>query len=86
MQQEDLNNQKRKTIPLKASESLSFFFLPFAFFGTINKKNNDFNKSEIERFKRYGFDLKLKQARELTIFGRIFYMSLIFIIIYLIKY
>lgn len=86
MTEEEKNIEKRKTIPLTTSESLTFFFIPFGFFGANQFKNNDFNESEIERYKRNGFHLKIKQANELTICGRVFYVSLIIIIIYLIKY
>jgi hypothetical protein len=83
--EEEQNIKKRKSVPLTAIESLIFFFIPFSFFGSINKKNTDFNKSEIKRFKKHGYDLKVKQAKELSIYGKIFYFSLIIIIIYLIN-
>ena len=86
MTEEEKNIEKRKSIPLTTSESLIFFFIPFAFFSTRNKKNNDFNKSELDRFKEYGFNLKIKQAKELTFFGKLFYIAITIIIIYLIKY
>lgn len=83
MTQEQQNKENRKTIPLTNSEVLTFFFIPFGFFGPKRFKNNDFNASELERFKHYGFDLKVKQANELTIYGRVFYIALIIITIYL---
>ncbi|EDP70339.1 hypothetical protein FBALC1_06268 [Flavobacteriales bacterium ALC-1] len=82
---EEKNKEKRKTIPLTSSEALTFFFIPFAFFGIDKFRKNDFNQSEMERFKAYGFDLKVKQANELTIYGRIFYIAITIIIIYLIQ-
>ena len=85
MTQEQENNENRKKIPLTNSEVLTFFFIPFGFFGMNRFKNNDFNESELERFKHYGFDLKVRQANELTLFGRVFYIALIIIIIYLIN-
>lgn len=86
MSREEVNKEKRKTIPLTTSESLAFFFLPFSFFGTRFKKHNDFNKSELDRFEEYGFYLKIKQAKELTFYGKLFYIAITIIIIYLMKY
>ncbi|BAO74308.1 hypothetical protein [Winogradskyella sp. PG-2] len=83
MTQEKENKKNRKTISLNNSEVLTFFFIPFGFFGMHRFKKNDFNESELERFKHYGFDLKVKQANELTIYGRVFYIALIMIILYL---
>ncbi len=81
----DINKEKRKSIPLSTSESLTFFFIPFRFFGFIKFKTNDFNESEIDRFKEYGFDLKIKQAKELILFGKLFYLGLTMVIIYILK-
>lgn len=86
MSQEEVNKEKRKTISLTTAESLAFFFLPFSFFGPRNKKHNDFNKSELDRFEEYGFYLKIKQAKELTLYGKLFYIAITVIIIYLMKY
>lgn len=86
MSQEEVNKEKRKTISLTTAESLAFFFLPFSFFGPKSKKYNDFNKSELDRFEEHGFYLKIKQAKELTLFGKLFYIAITIIIIYLIKY
>lgn len=83
---EEDNKEKRKTIPLTNSESLTFFFMPFGFFGINRFKNNDYNESELERFRKYGFDLKVKQAKELTICGRAFYIAITLIIIYFLKF
>ncbi len=85
MTEEEKNVQKRKLMPLSNSESLLFFFLPFRFSGRAKWENNDYNTSEIQRFKKYGFDLKLKQAKQLTVYGRLFYLSLTIIIIYFVK-
>lgn len=86
MQQEENNTQNRKKTPLTNSEALTFFFIPFAFFGLKKFKKNDFNQSEMDRFKQYGFDLKVKQANEMTLYGRLFYIALTIIIIYLLKF
>ncbi len=85
MTEEEKNRLNRKTIPLTNSESLTFFFLPFAFFGNTIGKSNDYNESEIERFRTYGFELKIKQAYGLMKFGKLFYLGLFIIAIYFLK-
>ena len=85
MNQETDNTEKRKTTPLTNSEAALFFFLPLGFFGINKTKSTEFNESELERFKRYNFDLKLKQAREMKIGGIIFYLSLMIIIAYFLQ-
>jgi len=85
MNLEQKNAEKRKNEPLSNSEALSFFFIPIGF-AKINKwKNTDYNESEIDRFKRFGFERKIKQASEMRIFGMIFYISIAIILAYLIK-
>ena len=86
MTSEEQNKEKRKITPLTNSESLIFFFIPFSFFGLNSFKNNDYNESELERFRKHGFDLKVKQAKELILFGRVFYIASTIIIIYLLKF
>lgn len=78
------NKKNRKKIPLTNSEAFTFFFITIGFFSP--NQNNDFNETEIKRFEEYGFNLKIKQARELTIFGRLFYLALIIVVIFLINY
>jgi hypothetical protein len=83
--QEQQNKENRRTIPLTNSEALTFFFFPIRFFGSNIFKTKNFNTTELERFKHYGFDLKVKQANELTIYGRVFYIASIIIILYLVN-
>ncbi|WP_411768037.1 hypothetical protein [Winogradskyella sp. A3E31] len=85
MNEDQKNSEHLKSIPLTNSEILLFFFLPFPFFGVIKKRKNDFNESEIKRFRRYGYDLKIKQAEQMTIYGRIFYVAIIIITTYLLN-
>ncbi|WP_400078284.1 hypothetical protein [Winogradskyella sp. R77965] len=85
MNLEQKNTEKRKNAPLSNSEALSFFFIPIGF-AKINKwKNTDFNESEIERFKKFGFERKIKQASEMRILGMIFYISIAIILAYILK-
>ena len=85
MNLEQENIEKRKNAPLSNSEAASFFFIPFGF-AKINKwKNTDFNESELERFKKFGFERKIKQASEMRRFGVIFYISIVIILTYFLK-
>jgi hypothetical protein len=85
MNPEQENAQKRKNVPLSNSEAASFFFIPFGFAKIYIIKNTDFNNSELERFKRHGFERKIKQASEMRIFGIIFYLSLAIILAFLLN-
>ncbi len=82
---EQENAEKRKNAPLSNSEALSFFFIPIGFAKLNRWKNTDFNESEIERFKKFGFERKIKQASEMRIFGMIFYISIAIILAYLLR-
>jgi hypothetical protein len=82
---EQENAEKRKNEPLSNSEALSFFFIPIGFAKINRWENTDFNQSEIERFKKFGFERKIKQASEMRIFGMIFYISIAIILAYLLR-
>ena len=85
MNLEKENTEKRKNAPLSNSEALSFFFIPIGFAKINRWKNTDFNESEIDRFKKFGFERKIKQASEMKIFGTIFYISIAIILAYLLR-
>lgn len=85
MNLEQKNAEKRKNEPLSNSEALGFFFIPIGFAKINRWKNTDFNESEIERFKKFGFKRKIKQASEMRIFGMIFYISIAIILAYILK-
>ena len=85
MSLEKENIEKRKNAPLTNSEALSFFFIPIGFAKLNRWKNTDFNESEIERFKKFGFERKIKQASEMRIFGMIFYISIAIILAYILR-
>ena len=85
MNLEKENTEKRKNAPLSNSEALSFFFIPIGFAKINRWKNTDFNESEIDRFKKFGFERKIKQASEMRIFGMIFYISIAIILAYLLR-
>lgn len=76
--------EKRKIEPLTKEEWFSFFFLPF--FTTKPRWREDhFTDSEIERFRKNGFEKKYMQANKLRAFGYIFWflVSLFAVIIYI---
>ncbi|TCI84703.1 hypothetical protein [Tenacibaculum sp. M341] len=70
--------QKRKETPLTNEEWFSFFFLPF-FTPYHQWRDDHFTESEMERFKKHGFDKKLKQAEKAKILGIIFWLSIVFV-------
>jgi len=82
---EQKNAKKRKSQPLTNSEALSFFFIPIGFAKWRNWENTDFNASEMDRFRKFGFERKIKQAHEMRIYGAIFYISIAIIITYLFR-
>ena len=67
MSLEKENIEKRKNAPLTNSEALSFFFIPIGFAKLNRWKNTDYNDSEIERFKKFGFERKIKRLKPQTI-------------------
>ena len=85
MKLEQENAENRKNAPLSNSEALSFFFIPVGFAKLNRWKNSDFNESEIKRFKKFGFERKIKQASELSIFGMIFYIFIAITLAYILK-
>ncbi|WP_299550450.1 hypothetical protein [Seonamhaeicola sp.] len=82
---EQRNQRNRKTEPLTTEEWLTFFFLPF-FTPRPNHREDHFSESEIERFKKYGFDKKLKQAYRVKTYGYLFWIGTIGILFYIIKH
>ena len=70
--------EKRKNEPLTVEEWFSFFFLPF-FTPKPRWRDDDYSKSELERFERYGLDTKLQQAKTVRKQGRLFWTIMIVI-------
>jgi len=70
--------ENRKDESLTREEWLSFFILPFI---TPRPKwrNDHFTDSEYQRFEKYGFDKKAKQASEAQTLG-IFFWFVLFIV------
>ena len=67
---------ERKDKPLTNDEWLSFFILPF--FTTKPRWREDhFTESEMERFKKYGFEKKYRQAQKTRAHGYLFWFLII---------
>ena len=73
---EFLNERKDK--PLTNEEWWSFFILPF--FTTKPRWREDhFTESEMERFEKYGFEKKYRQAEKIRAYGYLFWFLTIFV-------
>lgn len=65
--------EKRKDESLTKDEWISFFILPFFTPKPRWRKNDHFSESEYQRFEKYGFDKKAKQAAEVQTLGFLFW-------------
>ena len=65
--------EKRKDEPLNRDEWISLFFLPFITPNPSWRKDH-FSESEFQRFEKYGFDKKAKQAAEVQAWGVVFWI------------
>ncbi|MHA7831581.1 MAG: hypothetical protein ACX93O_10805 [Flagellimonas sp.] len=77
--------ENRKDESLTREEWLSFFILPFI---TPKPKwrNDHFTDSEYQRFEKYGFDKKAKQASEVQTLGILFWFVLFIVCLVLAGY
>ena len=80
------NSERRKEKSLTNSEWLTFFFFPFKRYGFDPNSLDTFNEVEEGRFKRFGFDRKLKESVSARRWGMIFYWVLFIIIFYFINF
>jgi len=80
------NKEKRKTTPLTTEEYLTFFFFPYINTGSLGSFTKSYNQSEDERFIKYEFDVKLKQAKKARGLGLLFYAIVMFLLLTLVKY
>lgn len=79
------NESNRKKASLTHSEWMTFFYLPF--FTTKHKHRVDhFSESELERFKKYGFENKLIEAKKAKRNGLILWFAITLIIVFIIAY
>lgn len=70
--------EKRKTESLTRDEWFTFFFFPF-FTPISNNRNDHYSESELNRFKTYGFEKKLKEADNVKSFGCVFWFLIVLI-------
>ena len=77
--------EKRKDEPLTRDEWISLFFLPFITPNPSWRKDH-FSESEFQRFEKYGFDKKAKQASEVKILGFLFWFVIVILGIVIAKY
>ncbi len=56
MNLEEENRKKRAKANLSKTESLEFFILPFMTPRARHKDLDDFSESQLDRFKKYGYD------------------------------
>nr|WP_298791817.1 hypothetical protein [uncultured Allomuricauda sp.] len=85
MDLEEENRKKRKQADLTTKEWLDFFFFPSSsIFGSNFFPTDDIQDQQVDRFRRFGFDKKQKQARQARTYGLIFYILLLLILIRLI--
>ncbi|MEO0506043.1 MAG: hypothetical protein AAF090_07800 [Bacteroidota bacterium] len=76
---------KRKDEPLTREEWLTLFFIPYSSSGGPFN-NKEFAKEEAERYEKYGYETKKKQAAEAQLWGTIFWIVVVLVIAVLFKY
>ncbi|MCK8480651.1 hypothetical protein [Psychroserpens algicola] len=79
MTEAEKNEEKRKHMSLTNSEFLTFFFFPYNV-KRFGMNDYELNKSEDERFVKYGFETKLKEADSARLYGTIFYIGIAIIL------
>lgn len=78
------NELKSKKSSLTHEEWMTFFFLPF-FAPKPRGRDDHFSESEINRFKSYGFDNKIKEAIKTKKQGYVFWFVIILIALFIFK-
>lgn len=68
--------RSRKSEPLTREEWLTFFILPF-FTPRPMSRDDHFSGSELNRFVKYGFEEKYKQAQKVKRYGMLFWFVII---------
>ncbi len=68
---------ERKDKPLTTEEWLTFFFLPFFTPRPRWRTNDHYTESEFDRFEKYGFQRKSKEAVKVKSLGIVFWFLLI---------
>ena len=68
---------KRTTQPLTASEWIPLFFLPFFIPAPRWRKYDHLSESEFDRYEKYGFEEKAKEAKKVRMLGILFWVFII---------
>ncbi|MBQ4820349.1 hypothetical protein [Aquimarina sp. MMG016] len=67
---------RRKQASLTTSEWMSFFFLS-SFIPKPRWRDDHFSKSELERYRKYGFETKEREAQKAKLYGSFFWILMI---------
>lgn len=88
MTEEEKNTELRKHKSLTYDEWFTFFFFPFKNHSSLDKLtgHDTFNEIEEQRFQTFGFDTKLKEAKQARIHGKLFYVFLFIVIVLILNY
>ncbi|MEO9511836.1 MAG: hypothetical protein ABJN84_05315 [Flavobacteriaceae bacterium] len=78
--------EKRKDEPLTREEWLTFFFLPFSSSPYGRKISDSVTELEQQRFVKFGFEKKIKEAAEVRTWAYIFWFVLMLVIGVIIRY
>jgi hypothetical protein len=70
--------ERRKDMSLTRDEWLNLFLLPF-FTPKPHWRNDHYSQSEMDRYQKYGFEKKIKQAETVKVLGTLFWLFLIVI-------
>jgi len=76
--------EKRRTESLTTEEFFHFFF--FSVFASNEWTNNNVAEMESERFEKFGFEKKQKEAAQAQLYGFIFWILIGFILLSIFEY
>ncbi len=76
----------RKTAPLTTREWIPLFFLPFFVPMQRWRKYDHFSTSEFERYEKYGYEEKPREARKVRWYGTLFWILIIINIVFIHNY
>ncbi len=76
--------EKRKDEPLTREEWMTLFFMPLV--PKPRWRKDHFSESEYQRFDKYGFDKKAKQASEAQMLGYLFWFVVILFVAIAVRY
>ncbi|MDO1500625.1 hypothetical protein Q2T40_10830 [Winogradskyella maritima] len=86
MDLEERNKKERSNASLTKEEWLTFLFSPFYSTNRIGLDTNTFNETEEERFKKFGFHQKYKEAQQARSYGCFLYIFVFLLIVIIINW